>query len=39
MTINFIQYIDDDEGEGDEKGAKKELKEEITIEEFMREYR
>lgn len=41
MTINFIQYIDDDdEGEGDEKlKTKKELKDEITIEEFMREYR
>ena len=44
MTINFIQYVDaDDEGEGEDDadhkmGNKKEIKEEISIDRFMREY-
>lgn len=41
INISFIQFVDNDEneGEGDAPVTKKPIKEEITMDEFMREYR
>ena len=41
INISFIQFVEDDdyEGEGDEPIPKKQIKEEISMDEFMREYR
>lgn len=41
INISFIQFVDDEDndGEGDGPLPKKPIKEEITMDEFMREYR